>query len=165
MKLKFKKLHPDAVVPKYGTPGSSGFDLVAIEDVEIDAGETKLVKTGLSMAVELGYEIQVRPRSGLSLKTPLRVSNAPGTVDSDYRGEVCVIMTNTSGIKSVVQKRGYDGDLIDITLNPLEIVRIKKGDRIAQGVVCPIIQVDFEEVDDLDETARGSGAFGSTGKN
>lgn len=142
MKVKIKKLHPDAVVPKYATEGSSGFDLVAVEDVIIDSGATKLVKTGLSMAVDQGFELQVRPRSGISLKTFLRVANSPGTVDSDYRGEICIIMTNT-GIGSY---------------------HIQKGDRIAQGVVCPIIQVDFEEVDDLDDTNRGSGGFGSSGK-
>lgn len=142
MKVKVKKLHPDAVVPKYATPGASGFDFVAIEDMILHSGETKLVRTGLAIAVDQGYEIQVRPRSGLSLKTGLRVANAPGTVDSDYRGEVCVIIQSTGGVHE-----------------------IKKGDRIAQGVVCPILQVEFDEVDDLDDTQRGVGGFGSTGTN
>jgi dUTP pyrophosphatase len=92
--------------------------------------------------VPAGYELQVRPRSGTSLKTGLRVANAPGTVDSDYRGEVCVIMTNT-------------GD---------QMYYINKGDRIAQGVICPVFQVEFEETDTLDDTSRGSNGFGSTGK-
>lgn len=146
MKIRIKKLHEDAVIPKYATNGSSGFDLVALEDVRFDPGETKLVKTGLAIDVGYGYELQVRPRSGLSLKTPLRVANSPGTVDSDYRGEVCVIISNT------ISNKGYEPYLI------------KKGDRIAQGVVCPVVQADIEVVDYLDDTARGAGGFGSSGK-
>lgn len=153
MKIRFKKLHPDAVIPKYATPGASGFDLVALEDVYISPGETRLIKTGLSVAVPAGYELQVRPRSGLSLKTLLRVANSPGTVDSDYRGEVCVIMTN-SGQKADVFGNGH----ID------NYETIKKGDRIAQGVICPVLQVEIEVVESLDETDRGAGGFGSTGK-
>lgn len=152
MKIRIKKLHPDAVTPKYATNGSSGFDLVALEDVEIAAGETKLVKTGLAVDVGYGYELQVRPRSGLSLKTPLRVANSPGTVDADYRGEVCVIVTNS-------ETRRY---LPSGELTTTYTYWIKKGDRIAQGVVCPIIQVEFEEVESLENTERGSGGFGST---
>lgn len=146
MKIKIKKLHEDATVPKYQTPGASGFDLHALEDVMIGSGETLLVKTGLAFDVGPGYELQVRPRSGLSLKTPLRVSNAPGTVDADFRGEVCVIMTNTEN-----------------TVHGKQAQKIKKGDRIAQGVVCPVVQADFEVVTDLEDTSRGVGSFGSTG--
>lgn len=147
MKIRIKKLHEDAVIPKYATNGSSGFDLVALEDTVIAPGETKLVKTGLAMDVGPGYELQVRPRSGVSLKTHLRVANAPGTVDSDYRGEICVIMTNT-----------------DIAKDVRRTAVIIKGDRIAQGVICPVVQADIEVVDYLDETDRGDGGFGSTGK-
>ena len=143
MQLKIKKLNKDAQIPFYATPGSAGFDLSAIEQVEIGPGETRLVKTGLAVAVPEGYELQVRPRSGTSLKTGLRVANAPGTVDSDYRGEVCVIMTNT-------------GD---------QFYYINQGDRIAQGVICPVFQVEFEETDSLGDTSRGNGGFGSTGVN
>ena len=153
MNIKIKKLHPDAAIPKYATPGAAGFDFVATEDVEIGPDETKLVKTGLSVAVPNGFELQVRPRSGLSLKTPLRVANSPGTVDSDFRAEVCVIMTNTATPELNVEKRQWE-----------PIMFIKKGDRIAQGVICPVVQVEFEAVDSLDETDRGAGAFGSTGK-
>lgn len=151
MKIRIKKLHEDAVIPKYATNGSSGFDLVALEDVSIAPGETKLVKTGLAVDVGPGYELQVRPRSGLSLKTPLRVANAPGTVDADYRGEVCIIMTNiaTASSPSDAWTKGY---------------KVTKGERVAQGVVCPVVQADIEVVDYLDETDRGSGGFGSTGK-
>jgi dUTP pyrophosphatase len=142
MNVKVVKLHPDAIIPKYATAGASGFDLVAIEDVVMDEGDTKLVKTGLALEVPQGYELQVRPRSGLSLKTGLRVTNSPGTVDSDYRGEVCIIIQATKGV-----------------------YHIKKGDRIAQGVIAPVIQAEFEVVDSLDDTSRGAGGFGSTGKN
>jgi len=152
MKIQIKKLHPDAVIPRYATPGSSGLDLVALESVVIEAGKTVLVKTGLAIAVPNGFELQVRPRSGLSLKTFLRVANSPGTVDSDYRGEVCVIMTNTA-----VPCYGSSG------ANDYTDEHIKKGDRIAQGVVCPVVQAEIEEVEELDSTDRGAGGFGSTG--
>lgn len=142
MKVKVKKLHPDAVLPRYATPGAAGFDLVSIEDVIIQPGDKKLIRTGLSMEIPLGYEMQVRPRSGLSLKTSLRIANSPGTVDSDFRGEVGVIAWNTSPDQPFV---------------------VCKGDRIAQGVIAPVIQASFEEVDELSDTERGAGGFGSTG--
>jgi dUTP pyrophosphatase len=145
MKIRVKKLHEDAIVPKYQTRGASGFDLHALEDVTFQAGDKRLIKTGLAISVGEGYELQIRPRSGLSLKTGLRICNSPGTVDSDYSGEVCVIM------QLVQDSSGY--------LH----YSIKKGDRIAQGVVCPVVRADIEEVDYLDETDRGSGGFGSTG--
>jgi dUTP pyrophosphatase len=150
MKVKIKKLHPDATIPTYATKGSSGFDLVAIEDVVVGPGETKLVKTGLAFAVGTGFELQIRPRSGVSLKTYLRVANAPGTVDSDFTGMVCVIMTNIFN--------GYNGR--DRDFNEY----IKKGDRIAQGVIQKVEQAEFEMVESLDETDRGAGGFGSTGQ-
>jgi dUTP pyrophosphatase len=142
--VKIKKLHPDAQIPQYATDGSSGFDLRALEDVTIEPGQTKLIKTGLAFEVPEGYEIQVRPRSGMSLKTPIRVANAPGTVDADFRGEVCVIAS----------------------FHPFEYFvsyTIKKGDRIAQGVICPVVQAEFEVVDGLEDTSRGRGGFGSSG--
>lgn len=153
MKILIKKLHPDAVVPRYANYGDSGFDLVALEDVELKPGETKLIRTGLAIDVGSGYELQVRPRSGLSLKTPLRVANSPGTVDSSYRGEVCVIMTNTD---DQVNKE----DRMKWSLPQ----KISKGNRIAQGVVCPVMRADIEVVEYLGETNRGAGGFGSTGK-
>lgn len=143
MKLKVKRLHNDAVIPKYQTKGASGFDLHALEDTVVFNRETKLVRTGLAFEVPLGYELQVRPRSGNSLKTTLRVANSPGTVDADYRGEVCIIVDN---------------------LDPVNSLHIKKGDRIVQAVICPIIQADIVEVQSLNESERGHGAFGSTGK-
>lgn len=140
--VKIKLLHPDAIVPEYQTYGASGFDFQSVEDVGFHPWETKLVPTGLSFEIPLGLELQVRPRSGLSLKTSLRVSNSPGTVDADYRGQVCVIIQNCSDTPHI----------------------IKKGDRIAQGVLCPTIMASFKVVDELSDTDRGDGGFGSTGK-
>lgn len=148
MKIKIKKVHKDAAIPNYATNGSSGFDLHCIEKVVILPGETVLVKTGLIFEVPEGYELQIRPRSGLSLNTPLRISNSPGTIDSDYRGEVCVIIENTSNMHD---KTGI-------------VKVIEKGDRIAQGVICPVIRADFDVVESLSDTERGEGGFGSTGK-
>lgn len=156
MKVCFKLLHPDATLPFYATAGASGFDLVAIEDTEIHPGETKLVKTGLAVEIPKGFEMQVRPRSGLSLKTPLRVANAPGTVDSDYRGEVCVIMQNTQDPNLFLWPSGVT------RRNPPHV--IKKGERIAQGVICPVVHADMYVSTELTDTARGEGGFGSTGK-
>jgi len=143
--VKIKKLHPDAIIPTYGSKYAAGFDFYALEDIIIRPGETDLIKTGIAMAIPEGYEIQVRPRSGMSLKTSFRVANAPGTIDSDYRGECCVIGHNLA-----------DGKLRNIS--------IKKGDRIAQGVLGKIPQANFQVVEDLDDTERGQGGFGSTGK-
>lgn len=142
MIVKVKRLRADAVIPEYATPGAAGFDLAAVEDVVIAPGETKLVPTGIAVEIPWGYEMQIRPRSGFSLKTPLRIANAPGTIDSDFRGEVKIIVTNTS------ENKGF---------------YIKKGDRIAQGVIAPVMRAVFEEADDFSETDRGDGGFGSTG--
>lgn len=147
MILKIKRTRIGVGLPEYQTPDSSGFDLAAAESVVIEAGETKIVPTGL--AVELFrvghvlYELQIRPRGGTSLNTPLRIANTPGTVDVDYRGEIGIIVTNTSD----------------------RYFMIEAGDRIAQGVVCPVVQCDIVEVDELSETIRGAGAYGSTGRN
>lgn len=140
--VQIMKVHPDAVVPMYQTSGAAGFDFHAIEDVLIPPNETLLVRTGLAFAIPEGFELQVRPRSGLSLKSPLRVANSPGTVDSDYRGELGVILTNT-------YKEPY---------------RVSKGDRIAQGVISSYVKADFVAVAELTNTPRGKGGFGSTGK-
>ncbi len=148
VKAKVKILDPRAekYMPKYQSELASGFDLHALEDVSIGPKETVLIKTGLAIQVPAGYEIQVRPRSGMSLKTMFRVANAPGTVDADYTGDLSVIGNN-------------------IGANPfLQTVEIKAGDRIAQAVIVPVFQADFEVVDELDTTKRGSAGFGSTGK-
>jgi len=144
MNIKIKKLVEDAIIPKYQTVGSAGFDFHTVEDVTVFPKETKLVSTGLAFEIPEGYELQVRPRSGMSLKTKIRISNSPGTIDSDYRGLVSIIVDNIS----------FHGSL------PYEI---KKGDRIAQGVICKVNQAVFIE-DELSETERGEGGFGSTNK-
>lgn len=140
--MKIKKLSDTATIPKYQTSGAAGFDFHASERVVIMPGETVLVGTGLSFEIPLGYELQVRPRSGMSVKTKLRVSNSPGTIDSDYRGEVKIIIDNI----------GHSPYTVEI------------GDRIAQGVVSEFSRFEFEEVTDLTETERGAGGFGSSGK-
>ncbi len=143
--LKIKKLEnfKELALPKYETAGSAGLDLMAAidEDLIITPGEVKLVKTGIAIALEKGFEAQVRPRSGLALKNGITVLNSPGTVDSDYRGEVCAILINHSKVDFVV----------------------KRGMRIAQMVIARHEQAAIEEVQDLDETKRGAGGFGSTG--
>ncbi len=128
-------------LPAYATAGSAGMDVVSAETVSIRPGGRHAVATGLSMAIPNGYEIQVRPRSGLALKHGITVPNTPGTIDSDYRGELKVILIN----------HGNDS------------FAIQRGDRVAQLVLAPVIQASWEEVDELDDTSRGTGGFGSTG--
>ena len=142
MKLKIKKLNPDAIIPAYQTPLAAGFDLHSIEDCILRPNERKLIKTGLAFEIENGYEIQIRPRSGLAFKHGITVLNSPGTIDADYRGEIMVLLINLGS----------------------EDFEIKKGDRIAQAVIAPVIQAEFIEVNELSETKRGKGGFGSTGK-
>ena len=141
--IPIKKLLTDAIIPMYATDGSAGFDFYTIIDTVVWEGETQLIRTGLSMEIPVGYELQIRPRSGLSLSTKLRVANSPGTIDSDYRGEIKIIIENIG-----------DNEVL-----------INQGDRIAQGVLCKVPQANFIEVDKLDETERGDGGFGSTDKN
>ena len=163
MKLKIKKLHPDAVVPKYQTKGAAGFDIYSLEDVTIVAGATALVRTGLAMAIESGYELQIRPRSSKSLNTELFIKNSPGTIDSDYRGEVCIIVKNNTFPTRVTAHDDpfFGRPTINLSGEPIFIA---KGDRIAQGVISAVTQAEFEVVEELDSTERGSGGFGSTGQ-
>lgn len=128
-------------MPAYASTGAAGMDVVAAESLTLAAGARHAVATGFAMAIPAGYEVQVRPRSGLALKNGITCLNSPGTIDSDYRGEVKVILANL----------GQD----DFT--------ITRGDRIAQLVPAPVQRASFDLVDDLDDTARGSGGFGSTG--
>mgnify|MGYP002780189497 FL=1 len=128
-------------LPRYATTGAAGMDVVSAEDVTLAPGARHAVATGLAVAIPPGYEIQVRPRSGLALKHGITVPNTPGTIDSDYRGELKVILIN----------HGAD---------PFAIAR---GDRIAQLVLAPVVQARWQEVAELDRTDRGSGGFGSTG--
>ncbi|PHC44626.1 dUTP diphosphatase [Bacillus toyonensis] len=146
MKLRVKiKRVKDVKLPKYAKPGDSGFDLVAAEDTVIWPDETKVVQTGLAFEIPPGYELQVRPRSGMTRNTKLRV--ALGTVDSGYRGEVGVLVDNTE---------------IPISLNMKAHV-IERGTRIAQGVIAPVETAHFVEVNELSHSERGIGGFGSTG--
>ena len=142
-KIQIKKLSNSVSIPKYETPGSSGMDIAAhIENnIIINPGEKALVPTGFSIAIPRGYEVQIRPRSGLAAKKNITVLNTPGTIDADYRGEIKVILINLGK----------------------EIFVIENGERIAQMVVCPIVQANLEEVKELSDTERGSGGFGSTG--
>jgi len=131
----------DLPLPAYATDGAAGMDVVAAEDVTLAPAARHAVATGLAMAIPPGFEIQVRPRSGLALKHGVTVPNTPGTIDSDYRGELKVIMINLGS----------------------EPFAIRRGDRIAQLVLAPVTRAGWLEVETLDETARGTGGFGSTG--
>lgn len=171
IKVKVKKLHPDAVIPHYAHGGDAGFDLVAVEDVVITPGETKAIPLGLAFEIPEGYEMQIRPRSGLSLKTKLRVANSPGTVDCSYRGEVKVIFHNAAQEyrNSFFQKVTGDCLYLDGTKFGKhgdfthETYLIRKGDRIAQGVIQRLPTVELIEVDELSNSERGEDGFGSTG--
>lgn len=142
-RVKVKKLRPDAVIPEYHRIGDAGFDLHAAEDVLIWPQSVKIVPTGLAMEIPYGLEMQIRLRSGASLHKSIILANAPGTVDSGYRGEIGIIVRNVSS----------------------EYVAIKKGERIAQGVLSPVAHASFTEVEELSDSERGSGGFGSTGNN
>lgn len=166
MHVKVKKLHPNAVIPTYAKQGDSGFDLVAIEDTLISPEDTTLIRTGLAFEIPEGYELQVRPRSGITHKTALRVQL--GTVDSGYRGEVRVITDNLFANIGVADS--FPQDLTDecITTYTGEAViygtyLVRKGDKIAQGVICPVQRVELIESDSLSESERDTGGFGSTG--
>ena len=144
VKILIKKLNSKVKLPSYKTDGSSGMDLMAFLDkpISILPQKSELIPTGLSIAIPDNTEVQIRPRSGLAAKNNISVLNTPGTIDSDYRGEIKVIIYNHG-----------DDDFI-----------INNGDRIAQMVLSPIIKMDLEEVKDLPKTIRGEGGFGSTGK-
>ncbi len=141
MKLKVKRLCPDAILPSYSHDGDAGLDLCSAETVNLPPGERILLRTGIAIELPLGAEAQIRPRSGLALKHGITVLNSPGTIDQGYRGEIGVILIN-------------HGDTL---------FRIEVGSRIAQIVINPVSTVILEEISMLSETARGSGGFGSTG--
>ena len=142
--ILIKKLSKDVALPKYETDGSSGLDLAANIDkqIKILPGKSEIIPTGLAVAIPKNFEIQIRPRSGLAAKSQISVLNTPGTIDSDYRGELKVILFN-HGTKDFI---------------------VNNNDRIAQMILMPVLKVNFQEVDDLPETIRGTGGFGSTGK-
>ncbi len=143
-KVLIKKLDPAVELPSYKTDGASGMDLMAIlnEPINLKPNSSCLVPTGIAVAFSSDFEIQIRPRSGLAAKNSISVLNSPGTIDSDYRGEIKVILFN----------HGKNDFLIN------------NKDRIAQMILTPVIKMEFEERDDLPETVRGEGGFGSTGK-
>ena len=144
VKILIKKTNKEVITPKYKTDGSSGVDLSAFleKKIVIKPNSSELIPTGLQVAIPEEFEIQIRPRSGLAAKESIGVLNSPGTIDSDYRGELKIILFNHS-----------NKDFI-----------INNGDRIAQMVLVPILKMEFEEVDSLPNTVRGQGGFGSTGK-
>jgi dUTP pyrophosphatase len=143
VEVKIRRLpHGEGLdLPHYATDGAAGMDVLSAEDLVLQPGMRHAIATGLSVAIPPGYEIQVRPRSGLALKHGIGVPNTPGTIDSDYRGEVKVILINHGA----------------------EPFAIRRGDRIAQLVLCPVVRMSWLKVEELDETQRGEGGFGSTG--
>lgn len=141
MKLKIKKEVEDIPTPSYAHEGDAGMDLYAAEETVLQPGERKLVYTGIRIALEAGFEAQVRPKSGLAINHGIGVLNSPGTIDSQYRGQVKVILCNFSN----------------------EAYKIEKGKKIAQMVIKKVETAEVELVEDLDETTRGDGGFGSTG--
>ena len=161
--VQVKKLHKDAVIPTYGSSFAAGFDLYATEDMIIAPAETKMVRLGLAFAIPVGFEIQIRPRSGVSTKTKLRIPNAPGTIDADYRGEIAVPLENQNTCTSEECSYFIDGSKGDWTGVPNGSYFIRKHDRIAQGILKEVPQALFTEVYELDSTERGSNGFGSTG--
>ena len=144
VKVLIKKLNPSVKLPSYKTNGASGMDLMAFieKPINLEPGKSCLISTGLTVAFSEEYEIQIRPRSGLAAKNNISVLNTPGTIDSDYRGELKIILFN-HGSKNFI---------------------INNNDRIAQMVLTPVVKMELEEVDQLPKTIRGSGGFGSTGK-
>ena len=168
MEVKIKKLSKDAVIPTYGTAESAGFDLYAIEDVVIRPQETIPVKTGLMFEVPDDHAMFLFPRSGVSAKTSLRMANCVGVIDSDYRGEVMVLLHNTAteGKGMTPAYKLLDGTVPDdykYKYNPYGTIVIKKGDRIAQGIIMPVERTGFVEGTPT-KTTRGKGGLGSTGK-
>src|SRR5699024_7108375 len=164
IKVGFKKISDEAKLPMKAHATDSGFDLFVSEDVSIKPGETKVIKTGIAIKMPPGYEAQVRPRSGITSKTDLRVQL--GTIDNDYTGEIGIIVDNISGNQSNNASyvyRDIKGDFIDAS-NICEgtYYEVKKGDKLAQLVIAPIPGVEVYEFDDDYETVRGSNGFGST---
>lgn len=140
--IKIEKIFPDAILPSYSHPRDAGMDLFSYETYILKPGERRLFKTGLKVEILEGYEMQIRPRSGLALNHGVTVLNTPGTIDAGYRGEVGVILIN-------------HGE---------EVYSIGKGDKIAQAVISSVKRAVLEEVEKLEESSRGEGGFGSTGK-
>lgn len=162
IKLGFKKLSPNARLPEYAHEGDAGMDVFALEDSYLDYGTPRIVRTGLAAEIPDGYELQVRPRSGLALKG-VTVWNSPGTIDSKYRGEIGVILVFVNHAShDIVNERGA---VYATGRTPVDGYEIKAGDKIAQLVLAPVTFADPYEVEgELSETDRGAGGFGSTGR-
>jgi dUTP pyrophosphatase len=141
MKLKIKKIHPEAKTPHYAHPGDAGLDLFSVQEAELLPGSSQLIRTGIVIELPNGMEAQIRPRSGLALKHQITILNTPGTIDAGYRGEIGVIMIN----------------------HGKEPFHIHKGMKIAQMVIQRVIRVDVEVVDELSQSLRGTDGFGSSG--
>lgn len=141
IKIKFQKIKENVIIPHYEHPGDSGMDIYSCEDNLLLPGERKLISTGLKVEIPEGYEMQIRSKSGLAINSGISTLNSPGTVDSGYRGEICVILINHSK----------------------EDFQVKKGQKIAQAVISKVEQADIETSEELSETSRGEGGFGSTG--
>jgi len=175
IKVKVKKLSPEAQIPLYATSGSACVDLVSNEDVYIEPQSTKTISTGLSFEIPEGYKMAIYPRSGISAKTPIRVANAPAQIDADFRGEVKLILTNSMQLVANKNNVYYDLNGNHFTMSSPEMkklqlsnvswgtIKINKGDRVAQAEIVPVLQVEFEETLELSETERASGGMGSTG--
>jgi len=144
VRVLIKKLNPNVELPMYKTSGASGVDLMAFieEPIKIPPNSSYLVPTGLSMAFSEDYEVQIRPRSGLAAKNSITVLNTPGTIDSDYRGEIKIILFNHGKEDFIINNK----------------------DRVAQMILTPVVKMEFEEIDSLPDTLRGKSGFGSTGK-
>lgn len=169
MNVRIRKLTPDATLPTYATAGAAGFDLYAAADVIIAPGETVKVPLGLAFEIPDGYEMQVRPRSGVTSRTGLRIANAPGTIDADFRGDVSIIVDNVSAVPPKYDGSNYcvrdlEGNCVPYMNAGKGTYLIRKGDRIAQGVVAPVTRVSFTETDEeLTQTERGERGFGHSG--
>lgn len=176
IKVKIKRMREGVQLPEYKSVLASGFDLAAAEDVLVRPGETVVVPTGIAVELPPGYELQVRPRSGVSKRTKLRISNTPGTIDADYRGEIGILVDNlmpattwvTNGVLTIEEElEPFNDDPFSDDNEDAKFMYgtylIRRGDRIAQAVIAPVVRAEFVEVDELSETERGAGGFGSTG--
>lgn len=163
IQIPFVKCHPDAKMPEYAHPDDSGMDVYAVDDYVIHPGETKLIPTGIKMAVPNGYEIQIRPKSGRALKTKMRIANSIGTVDAGFRGELQVIIENIEPpIKDITYDFDDNGRPIITSILRGSDMTIGKGEKFAQLVLMEVPKAVLFQVENLDDTERGNGGFGST---
>lgn len=163
IQIPFVKCHPDAKMPEYAHPDDSGMDVYAVDDYAIHPGETKLIPTGIKVAVPNGYEIQIRPKSGRALKTKMRIANSIGTVDAGFRGELQVIIENIEPpIKDITYDFDDNGRPIITSILRGSDMTIGKGEKFAQLVLMEVPKAVLFQVENLDDTERGNGGFGST---